>query len=112
MRAIEITHRYAMQDGNGEVIAHVEVADRAGIRWLTNLWTHLDHRRQGYANALIETAMGEWQDRDLYLAVQPYTDQALDPGALALFYRSYGFVATSVPGIMLRPAQPWIGRTR
>jgi GNAT superfamily N-acetyltransferase len=109
--AIETTYRYAMNDAKGDVIAHVEVCDRDGYLWLTNVWVHADHRKEGRAVALTTRAVEQWQHRDLYLVVQPYTDQPLRAERLTRFYRTFGFRPTEVPGVMLRTAKPWLGRS-
>jgi GNAT superfamily N-acetyltransferase len=109
--AIEVMHRYAMNDSKNEVIAHVEVCDRDGVYWLTNLWVHADYRKGRRSVALMERALQDWADtRDLYLAVQPYVDQPLSAERLIVFYRTFGFRQTEVPGVMIRKAQPWLGR--
>lgn len=105
--AIEARHRYSMDDGNGDTKAHAEVHDRDGVLWLTNLWVHPDWRQKGYGGALMDRAVREWQGRDLYLAVQPYTDQPLAASQLRSLYADYGFVETDVPGVMRRPSAPW-----
>ena len=102
--------RYSIENGKADVIAHVEVDERVGVFWLTNLWVDPDHRGKGHAIALMCTAVAAWSHCDLYLAVQPYTDQALSADTLARFYASYGFTMTTVPGIMHRSARPWAGR--
>ena len=110
MNPIETVHRYAMCDGKGDPTAHVEVVDRVGVLWLTNLWVTPEQRRKGCAVALMVAAVAAWQAHDVYLQVQPYTDQIMDVDALAALYRSFGFSSTPVPGIMHRPARPWVGR--
>jgi GNAT superfamily N-acetyltransferase len=107
---ITVTHRYRIDDEKGDTAAHVEVKDNGGVLWVDNLWVQADKRGRGYATALLGRAVGEWQGCELYLLIQPYTDQPLDAGRLAVFYGSFGFEATAVPGVLRRPARPWVGR--
>lgn len=107
---ILVTHRYRIDDAQGNTVAHVEVKDHGGVLWLDNLWVHGDRRGDGYATALLERAVGEWQGSDLYLHISPYTDQPLNAARLATFYGSFGFEATGVPGVLRRLARPWVGR--
>lgn len=107
---VQITHRYEERDGKGETIAHVEVKDVGGVLWLTNLWVDPERRKQGRAVRLMLCAVGEWCQRDLYLSVEPYTDQPLDGEHLSQFYQSFGFRPTDVPGVLRRRAGVWAGR--
>jgi len=104
------SHRYRIDDDQGSTVAHVEIRDDAGVLWLTNLWVQGSKRGQGWAAALLARAVGEWQAHDLYLQVAPYTDQPIDVPRLTVFYGSFGFAPTTVPGVMHRPARPWTGR--
>lgn len=107
---ITITHRYSIIDAKNETVAHVEVCDTAGVLWVSNLWVGPEHRRKGYATALLARAVIEWSHQELYLQVAPYTDQPLDSAQLAAFYGSFGFAPTTVPGVLHRPPRPWVGR--
>lgn len=104
---IRISHRYEQQDGKGDCVAHVEVKDVDGVLWLTNLWVAPEQRNNGRASALMTAALIEWQARDLYLSVEPYTDQPLAAAQLRSYYRDYGFAETVVPGVMHRAPAPW-----
>jgi GNAT superfamily N-acetyltransferase len=107
---ITARHRYSISDGKGDPIAHVEVYEVDGVLWLTDLWTAPEHRGKGYAGALMARAVGAWQGSDLYLSVQPYTDQPLDASQLRAWYGAYfGFQPTEVPGVLRRAAGPWVG---
>lgn len=97
-----ITTRILFDDAKAEPIAHVTLDHRDGVLWLTDLWTHADHRRKGYARRLIARALALYPGAHIYLEVYPYTDQPLDRAALIAFYRGYGFALTDVPGVMRR----------
>lgn len=95
---------YRIEDGKGEPLAHVKACWHGNVLWLDDLWTHSDHRRKGYARALIAALIADWGRDDLYLAVFPYTDQPLDAAGLQALYAEFGFAATDVPGVMKRNA--------
>lgn len=97
-----ITTRFQFDDAKGEPIAHVTLDHRPGGLWLTDLWTHADHRRQSHAKRLLTDALALFPGRTVYLEVYPYTDQPLDRPALAALYTGFGFVDTPVPGVMVR----------
>ena len=101
-RTPTITTRLQLDDAKGEPIAHVTVSHRSGVLWLTDVWTHSEHRKQGYARQLITQALGMFADQSWYLEVYPYTDQPLDFERLTQFYQDLGFTATDVPGVMKR----------
>ncbi|PDW02285.1 GNAT family N-acetyltransferase [Candidatus Viridilinea mediisalina] len=101
---IYATHRYSVQNGRGDAVAHIEVDERGESYWVTNLWVDPDHRRTGVAAALMQRCIAAWAHVDLYLAVQPYTDAPQSAEALARWYARFGFALTDVPGVMYRPA--------
>jgi GNAT superfamily N-acetyltransferase len=94
---------YFVNDGEGEVIAHVEVGERHGVIILTNVWVHHEHRRKGLATQLVERVIADYGDRDLYLHVRAYIDQPLDDEALIVWYTRFGFEPIAdAPGMMRR----------
>lgn len=105
--AIRRDFGYRIEDGKGEVIAHIKMRPRDGVYGLDDLWVHPDHRRKGYASALLQEALNEWRRNEtIYLSVEPYTDQPLDNATLTTFYGRFGFAATDVPGVLCRRANP------
>lgn len=103
--AIRRTYRYSISDGKDDQIGHIQARVINGALWFTDLWVHPDHRRRSYATALIIEALSDWGHRDIYLTVEPYTDQPMDSGALEQFYHSFDFETTGVPGVMKRDAE-------
>ncbi|HEY1011145.1 MAG TPA: GNAT family N-acetyltransferase [Herpetosiphonaceae bacterium] len=100
---IDIEHRFSMNDGLGAPIAHVEVHHRNGALFLTNVWVHPDHRRQGHARRLIATALRMFARSTLYLNVNGYTNRPLSDDRLTQFYASFGFeLIPGAPGMMCR----------
>jgi GNAT superfamily N-acetyltransferase len=75
------------------------------------VWCHEKHRRTGLGTQLLDRVVHDWCTRDLYLSVEPYTDEPLDAPTLAQWYSSFGFEDTPVPGVMCRAAQPYKRRT-
>lgn len=101
--AISTSFMYYVSDAKGDKIGHVEIIRRPnGILWMTNLWVHPDHRKQGMAKQLMSAALQDWYRFPLYLEVAPYTNQPLGMKKLVDFYGEYGFRTTDVPGIMVR----------
>lgn len=98
------SHRYSFDDAKGECIAHIKVYERHGAIWLSDLWVHAEHRRQGRATRLMRAALARYGCETIYLEASPYTDQAVDLGTLTAWYGRFGFVATDVPNVMVRPA--------
>lgn len=98
------SHRYSFDDAKGECIAHIKVIERYGTIWLTDLWVHPEHRKQGRATRLMEVALARYGCETIYLEASPYTDQAVDLGHLTAWYGRFGFVVTDVPNILMRPA--------
>jgi GNAT superfamily N-acetyltransferase len=104
MTVITERRRYSLENGKGESIAHLEVDERSGVYWLTNLWVDPDHRKKGLATLLLTRCVWALANADVYLMIQPYTDQPMDAVLLAAFYRRFGFQATSVPSVLHRLA--------
>lgn len=101
--SIAIQHSYRVHSGMGEAIATVDVIvheDRS--HWVTNLWVHPDHRRKGFARALLSAALLDHHAGPLYLHIAPYTDQPMRVDDLYAFYASLGFCRTEVPGVLYR----------
>lgn len=107
MSALQITHRYEQRDGKGDTIAHVELKDVNNVLWLTNLWVDPAYRRQGRGHQLLSVALAQWLKREIYLNVEPYTDQPLSAAALTAWYARYGFAETSVPGVLRLSPEHW-----
>ena len=97
-------YTYTISDGKGEYVAHVKVRAHGQVLWVDDLWVHTDHRRKGWGAALLTIALDDWGADDLYLAVEPYTDQPLDERQLTEWYGRFGFAPTPVPGVLRRPA--------
>jgi GNAT superfamily N-acetyltransferase len=97
-----VSHEYRQENGKAEPIAHARVCQRPGGLWLTDVWTHADHRNEGRAGALLTALLADLGERDMYLEIAPYTDAPMDADALAAFYGRYGFQATGVPGVLRR----------
>ena len=104
MTVITERRRYSLENGKGDSIAHLEVDERSGVYWLTNLWVDPDHRKKGLARRLLTQCIQALANTDVYLMIQPYTDQPMDYKLLAAFYQKFGFETTEVPSILRRPA--------
>lgn len=104
MSTILISHVFKMEDGDAKTIANVYVRMRGEHPWMDDLWVAPNHRKQGLARQLIERVLDFYASMDLYLAIEPYTDTPLSIDDLAHFYASCGFEPTSVPGVLIRPA--------
>lgn len=102
---VYISHRYSFDDAKGECIAHLKVFERHGVTWFTDLWVHADYRTQGRATTLLQTALVRFGSEPIYLEASPYADQAIDLATLMEWYGRFGFVATDVPNIMVRPVE-------
>lgn len=70
MRAYYSLHKFCIETADGEDIAHLylqecELLDRE-IHYLEDVWTHPDHRGNGYASLLVQYALE-------YVASDPYS---------------------------------------
>lgn len=101
---IRSSQRFETQDAKGNVISHVDIIAHGDVLWVDNLWVDGAYRKQGLAKALMDEMLRWYDHIDLYLEVLPYTDRAMDREALTLWYATFGFRPTSVPGVMLRTA--------
>ena len=106
---VDQRHDFAVYDAKGEAISTVTIMFREVI-WLTNVWTHGDHRGKGLSKLCLEEAVRVFADKDIYLMISPYTDSPLNEEQLAWYYHSFGFENTEVPGVMVRWAKVWAGR--
>lgn len=108
---MQVTYSYEIRDADGENIAHARVKETPGGLWLTDVWCKAAHRRKGLATKLVTRVVQDWCNHDLFLSVEPYTDQPMGAPALQVFYLSFGFQFTGVPYVLHRPPSPWVGRS-
>jgi GNAT superfamily N-acetyltransferase len=92
-----------IENADSEDIASVQISQHAnGVYWITQVWTKEEHRNQGLASLLLTAAVETWGAHDLYLMVSPFADQPMNFDQLNTFYEAFGFMPTSVPGILYR----------
>lgn len=97
-------HAFYIDDAEGDHIAQLHVFRRHGVRWVSNLWVHHEHRRRGHAKRLLSAALATYGADDLYLQVLGYAGRPLADHQLAFFYAQYGFESVpEAPGMMRRP---------
>ncbi len=102
-RLIEVKTEFLIAEDDSNSVAWATVHERPnGVLWLTSIWTKATHRKQGYARAILNRVLCEFEGKRLYLQVAPYADRPLDADALVAFYTGFGFEATDVPGVMVR----------
>lgn len=99
---IQSRHEFLIVSEKNETVGNITAERMNGVLWLTNLWTHHEYRRKGYARALLNAAIAECGSEDLWLKVHPYTNRPLDEAALTALYTSFGFEQQDAPGIMRR----------
>jgi predicted GNAT family N-acyltransferase len=95
-------------DAEGEPITEGESYVRHGVRWIGRVWVKSAFRRRGLGRALLGAMVREFQAEPLYLQVLAYDGQIMPDSELVKWYSGFGFCATDVPGILLRPAGPLI----
>ncbi len=107
------SHQFYVPDESGDSIACVDVRFRHGVYWITAVSVDKAHRGKGLATMLINQAIRQYGEHDLYLNVYAYNDQPLDDRALVAFYGNFGFVSIDgAAGQMVRRAtQPDAGET-
>jgi GNAT superfamily N-acetyltransferase len=93
---------YKYVDVNDEDVAKVEVKRIDGIQWIFSVYVMPGNRGEGLATALLEYVVQRHGHEPLYIQCLPYGGRPLDTAQLALLYNKVGFVATSVPHIMVR----------
>ncbi len=99
---------YQHYDSDGQTIAEGESYLRHGVRWVARVWVKDTFRRKGLGRTLLRAMVEEFQAVPLYLQVLAYDGQPLPDATLIAWYAGFGFGATPVPGILLRPAGPLI----
>lgn len=99
---VQLHHEFAIVSEKNESIATATIERMHGVLWLTNVWTHHEHRRKGYARLVVQAAVDLFEAGDIWLNIHPYVDRPLDPAQLARFYESFGFRAADTPGAMRR----------
>src|SRR5262245_24755939 len=99
---VQLRHEFAIVSEKNETVASATVELMNGVLWLTNVWTHYEYRRRGYARLMLGSVIDNFGHRELWLKVHPYTDRPLSEEQLISFYGSFGFVRTGVPGVMVR----------
>jgi predicted GNAT family N-acyltransferase len=93
-------------DSDGQTITEGESYVRHGVRWIGRVWVKDTFRRTELGRALLGTMVREFKDVPLYLQVLAYDGQIMPDELLIKWYAGFGFGATEVPGILLRPAGP------
>jgi GNAT superfamily N-acetyltransferase len=93
-------------DADGETVTEGESYVRHGVRWIGRVWVKEGFRRHGLGRALLGAMVREFQAVPLYLQVLAYDGQIMSDDLLIKWYAGFGFGATEVPGILLRPAGP------
>jgi GNAT superfamily N-acetyltransferase len=93
-------------DADGETVTEGESYVRHGVRWIGRVWVKEGFRRRGLGRALLGAMVREFHAVPLYLQVLAYDGQIMPDELLIKWYAGFGFGATQVPGILLRPAGP------
>lgn len=99
---IQLRHEFSIVSEKNETIATATIERMHGVLNLTNVWVHYEHRKKGYASAVLRAVIAEFGRETIWLRVYPYTDRPMDEERLANFYREFGFVADGGPGDMKR----------
>ncbi len=101
---LHVQTRFAYLGEDGEPVAHLTVTPRHGTHSVENVWTHHAHRGLGYASHLLAELVTTFATTPLHLYVAANSGSALDDADLITWYARFGFVPTSVPGVLMRPA--------
>lgn len=101
-----VARYYFIRDTKGRVISKLYVLVRDHVFWFANIGTDRAHRRTGMAGSLIERALLDFGDHEIYLRAIPYADREKNAQQLTVFYGRYGFMATQIPNVLCRPADP------
>lgn len=102
---IQLRHEFTIVGEDNTTIATATVERVHGVNWLTNVWVHHAHRKNGYARRLVAAAVATFGNDSLWLNVYPYTNRPLDSAALTRFYAQFGFAEAGTPGAMVRRPQ-------
>lgn len=104
--AINRRDLFQRYDADGEVVSEGESYVRHGVRWVGRVWVKAGFRRAGLGRTLLRAMVAEFQAVPLYLQVLAYDGQIMSDADLIKWYAGFGFCATEVPGILMRPAGP------
>jgi len=99
---------YFVSDGKGERIGTLILLPHDyehSQYWLSDVWTHPDHRGKGMASQILHLAIDNFGHKPIMLRSQPYAGAPLSRAQLEAIYAQHGFVAVpGAPGIMRREA--------
>lgn len=102
---VQLRHEFSIVSEKNETAAAATVERMNDVLWLTNVWTHHEHRKKGYATSIIRAVLAEFGHVTLYLRVSPYTDRPMSEAQLTAFYARFGFAFDGSPGVMVRPGE-------
>ena len=100
---VQLRHEFSMVSAKNEVAATATVERMNSALWLSNIWTHHDYRRQGYATQIIHAVLAQFGDVPLWIHVYPYANRPMSDEALVAWYGTFGFCSTVAPGVLYRP---------
>lgn len=103
---IHLQYYYSVSDPEDTTIANISVVPRHNTIFVSNLWVHGKHRREGLGRRLFSAAVADHGWRRLWLHVASYTDRAFNDPELTAWYGRFGFEPTDVPGALVRPPSP------
>lgn len=98
------THSFYIVDPEADRVATIDLYERHGVRWMTNVWVEAKYRRKGFITRVMHAVIEKYGHEDIYLSVHGYTNRPLSDDELTAWYSSYGFEPAGAPGIMRRPA--------
>ena len=99
---VQLRHEFSIVSDKNETIASATVEMMNGVLWLSNVWTHHEHRKQGHATTILKAVLAEFGNHDLWLRVYPYTNRPRSEEDLTQWYTRFGFGPMETPGTMRR----------
>jgi ribosomal protein S18 acetylase RimI-like enzyme len=99
---VQLRHEFMIVSEENEQVCTATLEPRADGLYLTGMWTHHKHRRQGLASKVLSAVTQQFADHDIYLMVGAYTDQPLNNEQLVAFYQRFGFEVVGPMGLMCR----------
>lgn len=103
---VQVRHEFSVVGATNESIAACTVDRRHGVLWISNVWTHYDHRRKGLATLVLRQVIALYGHEDLWLLVAGYTDRPMRDEQVLAWYARFGFCTMQAPGVMCRRGQP------
>jgi GNAT superfamily N-acetyltransferase len=98
---------------SGDICGQAVLVFRGGELWISNVWVDSKARGQGLATRLLERAIKEHEQRDIYLQVGPFDGMVMSEPELSTFYAEFGFrPVAAAPSIMKRLKAQYKGRSK